>query len=372
MSTLGLEQDNHTFIKVVYNDNVSISNYSTSKSNIGDNIPNNSYDLYNWVVYFPFSDQSVKKAESELKISVYRSELGRDSKVGKFSLTHDEIMKAEGESNAIDRTQSFDSTVFAFGSKYDLHFKTWWEKVPENYIFPIPNLLLLTNKSMTGGVQHFLLAGEKFKRFKNWQIRLWNVGPSFDDEKCGWNREYSAAQKIYGRKIISKPIRATLKLQHAALYRKDKTGPFVDVDNIKTSIHGLGDLLNSLPQVNKKNNKSLRFTYVITNESFMNFSVTSKQTAQDFLSKHALHNGAKPELFYAGEFFVDRRSSRYLSTNKPALVIDNNSGTFAPPAHKLEKLEKLLKFNFGDEFPIFVLDREDPVLKELFEVNDVE
>lgn len=117
---------------------------------------------------------------------------------------------------------------------------------------------------------------------------------------------------------------------------------------------------------------SLRFTYVILKNSYMHFSVTSKKTGQDFLSKHALHNNAGTEVCYAGEFFIDRRSERALSSGQPAWIIDNNSGTFSPAKEKLHLLKALLEFNFGNDCPIYALDRSDPALKEYFDVNQVE
>lgn len=75
---------------------------------------------------------------------------------------------------------------------------------------------------------------------------------------------------------------------------------------------------------------------------------------------------------FAGEFFIDRNSERALTTGVPAWIIDNNSGTYAPAKDKLHLLRSLLEFNFGNECPIFALDRSDPALSEYFDVNKVE
>jgi hypothetical protein len=117
---------------------------------------------------------------------------------------------------------------------------------------------------------------------------------------------------------------------------------------------------------------SLRFKYVILKNLYMHSSVTSKKTGQDFLSKHALHNNAGTKVCYAGEFFMDRRSERALSSGQPAWIIDNNSGTFSPAKEKLHLLKALLEFNFGNDCPIYAFDRSDPALKEYFDVNQVE
>ena len=362
-------QGHETFIKVVHNENYSSSNYSnTVDSDKKSILPNENCNKFNWKIVFPLADDNTSDENKGLKISVYASTLGRDNKIGKFALTYDELREAEGESKAIDRKQEIKTNLKAGYNDYNLHFKCWCEHVSEDYVLPLPNLLLLKNKSVGGGVQRTLMSATRFHKMKNWQIRLWNVRPLFDGVVCSWNREYPAAQKIFGNGPIAYTIRGTIHLQYGSLYRKDKS---VVSDNVKCTVHGLKDLIETLPKINEQN-KTVRFTYVITTDSFMNFAVTAKDTGQDFLSKHALHNNAVPELFYAGEFFIDDRSERFHQTNVPALIIDNNSGTYGPPKERLEKLKKLLQFNFGTDIPIFALDREDPLLKELIEVNDVE
>ena len=139
-------------------------------------------------------------------------------------------------------------------------------------------------------------------------------------------------------------------------------------------IRGISSFITALPTSNENSTPgmSLRFTYVILKNSNMHFSITGKKIAQDFLSKHALHNNAGQEVAFAGEFFIDRFSERALATGIPALIIDNNSGTFAPAKEKLHLLQALLEFNFGDECPIIALDRCDPAMTEYFDVNKVE
>jgi len=54
------------------------------------------------------------------------------------------------------------------------------------------------------------------------------------------------------------------------------------------------------------------------------------------MSKHAIHANADYDIIYSGEFFIINRST---------LVLDNNSGTFAPDKNLLENLSKLIKSN---------------------------
>jgi len=237
--------------------------------------------------------------------------------------------------------------------------------------FPIPMLILLNNKNLTCGVIRSVVDGGVIEAFPTWQIRLWEVGRTFGGEYSHWNVDYHAAQQIFGPGLQSLAIRDGLRVEHSMLYNQDKA---ILGNCEKHLICGVMSFIDALPMSDSHltPGMSLRFTYVILKNSYMHFSVTSKKTGQDFLSKHALHNNAGTEVCYAGEFFIDRRSERALSSGQPAWIIDNNSGTFSPAKEKLHLLKALLEFNFGNDCPIYALDRSDPALKEYFDVNQVE
>jgi hypothetical protein len=237
---------------------------------------------------------------------------------------------------------------------------------PSEGAFPLPTLSLLNNLNTRGGLIRDVLDGGTFEPFPTWQMKLWEVGRTFNGECSHFNEKYSAAQLIFGPGLQSRAIREGLRAQHSMLYFKDKTKNHL--------IHGISSFIAALPTSNANSTPgmSLRFTYVILTNSYLHFSITSKKTAQDFLSKHALHNRAGREVAFAGEFFIDRNSDRARTTGVPAWIIDNNSGTYAPAKEKLHLLQALLEFNFGRECPIFALDRSDPALSEYFNVNKVE
>ncbi|OWY93019.1 C2 domain-containing Hypothetical protein, partial [Phytophthora megakarya] len=71
------------------------------------------------------------------------------------------------------------------------------------------------------------------------------------------------------------------------------------------------------------------------------------------LSKHMLHSGAAFAVLYAGEFHVDN----YLF-DEPKLIINNDSGTYAPPKEDLPQLKALMENNFPG-IAVEALDRED-------------
>jgi hypothetical protein len=67
--------------------------------------------------------------------------------------------------------------------------------------------------------------------------------------------------------------------------------------------------------------------------------------SQDFLSKHSVLANAAHDVVFSGEFFI---LPSVTSSDCHALIIDNNSGTYAPDKAALPSLEALLKQNFPD------------------------
>ena len=82
------------------------------------------------------------------------------------------------------------------------------------------------------------------------------------------------------------------------------------------------------------------------------------QMFKDFMSKHAMHADAARDVVYSGEFTVVDKGQG----NGYLLVIDNNSGTYAPSKDDLPLLQQLMQFNFPD-IEIKAVDFNDPQLK---------
>lgn len=83
---------------------------------------------------------------------------------------------------------------------------------------------------------------------------------------------------------------------------------------------------------------------------------------KDMISKHAMHANCAREVIYAGEFHVQRTPDG----NNYKLIIDNNSGTFAPSLDDLPLLEQLFRRNFPGLI-VEAYDRNSPVLKNYVE-----
>ena len=320
---------------------------------------------FNWGVKFPFDVTLSEDKGPQLEISIYDKNTPLpDVNLGKVSVDYGLIARAIGRANAYQKRLALS---FPGG---ELDVELWWEERSGAEPFPLPCHRLLKNNNHTGGVLREIVDGGKLDVLRTWQIHLWGAQAIFDGETCGWNREYKAAKMIYGSTPDCMAIREAIRVQHHLFYsREEKFG-----NNSRKHVQGLYQLIDTLPihDINTSKEKSIRFTYVITTDSQMNFSITSSMKGRDFLSKHALHANAADSVIYSGEFFIDRLSPEIKSTGLFRLVIDNNSGTFAPPKSKLPALKELLEFNFGTDIPIIVLDRSDPLLKELCEINDVE
>mmetsp|Transcript_6915 Transcript_6915/g.13797 ORF Transcript_6915/g.13797 Transcript_6915/m.13797 type:complete len:484 (-) Transcript_6915:129-1580(-) len=234
--------------------------------------------------------------------------------------------------------------------------------------FPIPKLRLVSNFNHRAGFLRTILDHSHFHTFNTYQLNLWEVNAVFDYSVCNWSETYRKGQRIYGPGLSCAMVRAGIRMQHRWLYSKnDSEGGYFHIYHVE----GMEELFRVL-DYGRVEGRSVRYTYVIMPDGIMHFSETSKKTGQDLLSKHALHANCSKEVIYAGEMFIDLHSERFHRTKLPALIIDNNSGTFAPTPSKLLNLRALLELNLGHRYPVFALDRDDERLKTWFEQNNLE
>lgn len=344
------------YLQLEYGGNISISHVQHQTG------PNCNFS---WSVTFP------RVPEEDLVIEVKDENNGwNDTSVGKGVIKYQDILNAiqtEHKNVPLVHRSSLGTTAKSGSLNVEYRLE---DLSTSQGIFPLPKLSLLENKNARGGMIRSLIDGCQFGAFTTWQIHLWEVRKIFHDDYCSWNATYAAAQKIYGPSPDCMAIREAIRLQHSMLYSKDKGFGAYE----RHLIQGADSFIQALPKSDKNTppNKSVRFTYVISTKACMYFSITSKKIAQDFLSKHALHNNVHTDVVFAGEFFIDYKSERYHRTKKPAIIIDNNSGTFAPPKEKLKLLQRLLEFNFGTQSPIIALDRDDSTLHEYFKVNNID
>ena len=170
-------------------------------------------------------------------------------------------------------------------------------------------------------------------------------------EKIYWNKNYAAAQKIYSNSAGSRLLRSAIQAQHAFLYSGRKNRATSHTGTLEPKGDQFLQLLETYKDPVKPNEGLELYTYSLISDS-MRFSRTSAEVGIDFASKHALHASASDYVLAAGEFWVENG----------ILYIDNNSGTFAPPASMLASLKMLLEKNFNG-LEIVTLDCQTPEWK---------
>jgi len=210
-----------------------------------------------------------------------------------------------------------------------------------------------------------MLTRDKTLEFFTYRIRLYHLLEVFGTEITKyqhWNREYDAAKKIFADNLEGTNIRNALHSQHSYLYRH---GHNTIYDALATA-EDLGLMLHG-ERLKKDDHQDLRtvvFTYSIVPKGIY-FSETGANFFQDFMSKHAMHANKAEQVMFAGDFRVFQDVD---NNNAWTLVIDNNSGTYAPSKEDLHKLKTCFELNFPD-LVVKAVDREDPYLKSLIEVT---
>jgi hypothetical protein len=181
-----------------------------------------------------------------------------------------------------------------------------------------------------------------------------------------WNVDYAAAQRIFGVGPTSLAIRSSIQTGHRLLYARSTRNGFGVIEKPE-------DVFSLLTggRVTSHRVKPAVYTYIISaDDDTFRFSETGAAFFVDFASKHALHANCAEAVRYSGEFhprpaggwenFSDDKADKDVQWE---LVIDNNSGTYAPDKKLLPKLQALLEYNFPG-FIVVALDRSDPALEK--------
>lgn len=210
--------------------------------------------------------------------------------------------------------------------------------------------------------------------YSTWKMYIMGVPQFFGDVHQQWNKDYKAAQSIF-QGPTSIAVRGPIQAGHKLLYARTAGNGFgiiEDAAGITQVLHGGG---SSRPGANgsqfAKRVKPAVYTYIISSEDeSFRFSETGAAFFVDFASKHALHANCFETVRYSGEFHPRPEGGwENFSDSIPdeavnwELVIDNNSGTYAPDKNMLPALRALLEFNFPG-FAIYALDHGDEELKK--------
>lgn len=247
--------------------------------------------------------------------------------------------------------------------------------------------------------------------YSTWKMYLKNVPRYFtaDLPAQHWNTEYKAAQQIFSGPT-SVAVRAPIQAGHRMLYARTTRNGFGVIngpDDVFTLFHG-GEpagpsparssslSLSRLPTSSSISSSSRGsptrgspsrssadlsrfanrikptvYTYILSyDDDSFRFSETGAAFFVDFASKHALHSNCAPCVRYSGEFHPRPAGgwARFSDSTPDAdvrweLVVDNNSGTYAPDPALLPVLRALLQENFAG-FEIVVMDFHEEALKE--------
>ncbi|KAL4088204.1 hypothetical protein PRIC1_012630 [Phytophthora ramorum] len=189
------------------------------------------------------------------------------------------------------------------------------------------------HSSVGAGLLSMLTSNDDRLESLAYRVQLHNI-PEFLPTEHEWNKNYPTIQRIFSPDHPESPIlRQAILAQHAVVYSH---GP---ENTHYGSISSPADFFKLIHD-GRRQDKPVLYTYVITNKGWY-FSETGADFFKDMLSKHMLHSGAAFSVLYAGEFRVDNDTP-----GEPKLIIDNNSGTYAPPMEDLPHVKALLENNF--------------------------
>ncbi|CEG42992.1 C2 domain [Plasmopara halstedii] len=201
------------------------------------------------------------------------------------------------------------------------------------------------HSSYTAGVLKKLTSDDEDWKSLAYIVQLHNV-PLYLPDDNEWNKNYTKIQRVFASDHPEAPIlRGLVKTQHAVVYKHEK----------KSTKYGYltsPDDFFHLIRNGMRRGKPVLFTYAITPKGWL-FSETGAGFFKDMLSKHMMHSNTAESVKYAGEFRIEEEDD---GTSK--LVIDNNSGTYAPSPKRLPQLKLLIENNFPG-IKCEALDREN-------------
>lgn len=301
--------------------------------------------------------KNVRK-NAELKIKVYDKDdkVLSDDYVGSFKLTIEQtgLRESEIEGRMGKKHGTFYMNIVTNPTSHQIAVMPYTFAGPCRYS---------RHRSPTVGA---LTAVETEERlYATWKIYLVDVQEIFGDKYQHWNEKYPAAKKIFGHSPVSVSIRGSIHGGHKLLYARSTANVFGILIDAKDVINLFKD------EVRQNRIKPAMYTYIINDDTWR-FSETGAAFFVDFASKHALHANCATQVRYSGEFhwrpmvpggWAGYNEEMNDDSVQWQLVIDNNSGTYAPDKNVLPLLKRVLEHNFTG-LQVAVFDREDQELKD--------
>lgn len=200
--------------------------------------------------------------------------------------------------------------------------------------------------------------GEVFVEFSTWKLDMDWVDDVFRGRRQKWNQDYVAAQRIFkgGGGLVARRV---VQLQHAYLYGGSGVKAVAEWRKDMHETNGWmvdGKDFAEIMEYGVRRGKPRMFTYVLM-EKRLYIAETGAKFFRDMMSKHAMHCSAATEVVYAGELLFQMES------NGVKIVLDNNSGTYAPRTEDLKRVEEVFRRNFSG-ITVEALDFRDAKLEE--------
>jgi len=163
----------------------------------------------------------------------------------------------------------------------------------------------------------------------------------FEGELQQWNQRYANAQKIFGDGCQAAMARQMIRQQNNWAYGGAVQDSLTFAPRSCRNTTTGEELLELINYGKLANDETTFFTYVLLEDGSWRFSHTGSTFLRDYVSKHAMHSNVSPFVVYAGEFHV-----RQEDNGSYTVVVDNNSGTYAPDNAQLPAMAEALRQAF--------------------------
>eukprot|EP00878_Enallax_costatus_P013134 GHUV01013727.1.p1 GENE.GHUV01013727.1~~GHUV01013727.1.p1 ORF type:complete len:226 (+),score=29.93 GHUV01013727.1:1538-2215(+) len=183
--------------------------------------------------------------------------------------------------------------------------------------------------------------------FSTYKLYLMQIESTFKGVKCPWNQKYDKAKSVFNNPMVMTMVCT----QHNGLYA-------TRIGATRCGVLSTPQDFYELFKGGVRANQRRYFTYTLLEDSFR-CSETGAAFFSDMMSKHAMHACGAEEVLFAGEFCIVPDQS---ASGGHRLVIDNNSGTYAPDKKYLPLMEQLFRANFKD-MAVEVLEVGNPRLE---------
>jgi len=135
---------------------------------------------------------------------------------------------------------------------------------------------------------------EAASKFPVYTVYLFDVQEIFQDIVSPWNRQYDAAQSIFGPGPSAIAVRTGIRALQAQLYRRGSS--------LRTRKGYLtnGDDFLQLMKYGIRAKHPRFYTYTLRDDK-LNFSETGAEFFRDFTSKHVVHSNCSEVVRFAGD-----------------------------------------------------------------------